>query len=795
MANWWDSAPVSGSDRNVGQWWNAAPLVQKKTFERDEDEQLYRNKLSENMQPARAIGIGDALYGGAKPTAEQIKEFTIGEVQQQRAREAEQKSFTASRTPLRRAAETADFILSAPVRALTKGKYGIGDVYGLLAPETGAEIGQQEANFVRANREWLEPAAAAGEASLGIPMLSSMGAVPGQMLRSVRGATTVPALNFLRRRSAQTAGPVATPAQTYGPAERIIDRAAFQAEGIPEFPPAFASKGTARIARTIEETPLVGGTVRVPKNEVEMAMVARQQAIAQRAGATGSAEDVGLIVQRGLRRFRGAGLEDLERQTVAGLGIAPNRPRVTSGGITIDRPGRLNTAAMSETELERATHSSNIELPGSTRTRVEEATPEQVQRIVNLPARDTSFVIKASALYKQADDAVARQMRINETVNPGRLGLANSRNVVLGVLKQEKMASVKGGVLEGRFGGLVERLSKPSSHMSLDDIRAARTEVGRALSNFGEFDARLDKTQLKQFYAALSDDYQGGLVALAARARQASKLPPTAKNYVSPAVADAADSALHRYRVADRYYRTGIDHMDRFMQVLGADTLEQASRRIGQYLRENTQNIRALESMASSLRPEEWRSVLGYVVEGLGRFTPGAREAERIFSFERFATDWNKISRNPRTVALFRRGLGDEVVTSLQNLGRIAERMKRYETTRNYSGSGYVALGGAGLASVFSPQTLPLVVLGMAGTGVVGKVLTSRAFASWVNSLNRAQVQVGSSVVATGAALRPHIRRLGQIAARSADPEVTAVLQGAALLLDQQMRENRQLAK
>src|SRR4030067_3519324 len=145
-------------------------------------------------------------------------------------------------------------------------------------------------------------------------------------------------------------------------------------------------------------------------------------------------------------------------------------------------------------------------------------------------------------------------------------------------------------------------------------------------------------------------------------------------------------------------------------------------------------------SVASSLRPEEWRSVLGHVIEGLGRLTPGAREAERIFSFERFATDWNKISQNPRTIALFRRGLGNEVVPALQNLGRIAERMKRYETTRNYSGSGYVALGGAGLASVFSPQTLPLVVLGMAGTGVAGKILTSRSFSGRVYHPNPARL-------------------------------------------------------
>src|SRR4030067_882085 len=254
MANWWDNAPVSDGDRNAGQWWAAAPLVQQKTFERNEDEQLYRDMLRENLGKNRPL-IDIGSEGLRQHTDEEIRNITIERVQSQREREAEEKAFRKSRTPLRRASETADFILSAPVRALTKGKYGIADVYGLFDPEAGA------------------------------------GARP----------------------------PVPPPAaaQAYGPAERIIDRAAFQAEGIPEFPPAFASKGTARFARTIEETPLVGGTVRVPKKEGEMAMAARQQAIAQQAGAAGSAEDVGLITQRGLGRFRGAQLQNLERQEVA----------------------------------------------------------------------------------------------------------------------------------------------------------------------------------------------------------------------------------------------------------------------------------------------------------------------------------------------------------------------------------------------------------------------------------------------------------------------------------------------
>lgn len=779
-----------------GPWSKYAPLAQQKTFQRDEDEQLYRDKLAEidaqrsqPMVPQYAVGPD-----GKEVDLNQIpaNELAMDAVRRQRAKEVEQAEFDESRTPLRRVHDTAAGVLSMPVRALTRGKHGFGDVVGAAIPSEGAALERAEQRFGRANRGWLEPVAKIGEATLGIPMLQSMGAVPGQMMRTAGGAMSQ-VQNRLLPNVAPRAIPQATPAQAYGPAQRIIDRQAFVDEGIPEFAPAFTSKGTARIARTIEEAPLVGGTVRTPKLATEQAMAARQAQIAQQAGAAASPEDVGRITQGGLSRFRGANLQDLERGRVQQLGLTPDRPpQAMRGNVTIDRPSQLDTSRLSAQELDRAA-SSRVNLPGSTRSTVEDLTPQEVQRIVNLPARDTSFATKASALYRQAEDAVPPLMRANETRNPNLLATRNSQNVVRGLLRREQAANISGGVLEGRFGQLVQRLDNPQRPMTLDALRAARTEVGRALSSFGQFDTRLDRTQLKQLYGAISDDYQAGLVALAARARRASRLNPNDPNYVQPSVANAADRALQRYRVADRYYRNGIERMDRFMKVLGADTLEQASKRISSYLKENTQNIRALESMASSLRPEEWRSVLGNVIEDLGKLTPGAREAERVFSFERFATDWSKISQNPRVMALMRRSLGPEVVRSLENMGRIAERMKFYETTKNYSGTAYAGFSGAGLATLYDPTLWPALIGGIVGTGITGKVLTSQSFARWVNSLNRAQVRVGSSVQATNQALRPHVQRLVQIAAREPDPQVAQALQALAVTIDEQLTgSNRQ---
>lgn len=763
----------------------AAPLVGPRTFRKDEDEDLYQQTLARLKDERSKPRVPRSGYQEGTPEEEAVKE-----VQRLRGAEAEQAAFDQSRTSGARVADTATFIVSAPVRALTRGEYGIGDVVGQVSQGAGEALTQGEQDFARANQWWLEPVAQAGEAAIAIPALQSMGGVPGQVLRQAAHAVN----RYTPTRMMTPSPPaVATPAQAYGPAERIIDRQAFVDEGIPEFAPAFGSKGLARSARTIEETPFVGGTVKVPKIGVEQAMAARQTQLARQAGPELSQEGVGDVVQHGLRRFRGSDLQDLERTRVQALGLTPDRPpQRNAGSVNINRPSQLNTAGMSAAELDAAA-ASRVDLPGSTRSRVENLSPTEVQRIISMPARETSFATKASALYRQAEDALPRLMRVNDTANPSLLATRNAQRVVGGMLRQEEAASISGGILEGRFGDLVQRLANPRSNFTLDALRAARTEVGRALSNFGDFDVRLDRTQLKQLYGAVSDDYQSGLVALAARARRLSRLQPGDQGYVPDAtaqVADAADRALHRYRVADRYFRQGIERMDRFMGALGANTLEQAAQRVGRYLRENTQDIRALESMGSALRPEEWRAVLGNVVEGLGRFTPGAREAERIFSFERYATDWNKISQNPRVLALFRRSLGNDVVRSLQNLGRVAERMKYYETTKNYSGSAYSAGAGAGLALLYDPTLWPALLGAGAGFGATGKVLTSRSFARWVNSVNRAQVRVGSSLAATRQALQPHIQRLRQFATKEPDPEVATAMAGLAYLIDQQLAAN-----
>ena len=325
------------------------------------DDELYRQQLAKAKEAFKGPQVPPPAGITLPSTPEQAAREGVAH---QRAEEAQQAAFDASRTPGNRFADTLAFVESLPVRAATRGEYGIGDIAEKIGerPEFAQTLRQREGQFAQANQGWLEKVAQAGELGVAIPGLQSMGAAPGGILAANRLAM---GNRMLRGAPANVVAPVATEAQAYGPAMRIADRDAFLAEGIPEFAPAFGSKGLARTARTIEEAPLVGGTVKVPKTAVEQGMGARQAQIAQDAGAAASPEDVGLIAQRGLSRFRTSDLEDLERSQVQDLGLTPDRPpQRVQGNVNLSRPSQLNTAAMTDQELNAAAQS-RVDLPGS----------------------------------------------------------------------------------------------------------------------------------------------------------------------------------------------------------------------------------------------------------------------------------------------------------------------------------------------------------------------------------------------------------------------------------------------
>jgi hypothetical protein len=510
----------------------------------------------------------------------------------------------------------------------------------------------------------------------------------------------------------------------------------------------------------------------------------------------GALEDeaaMGAQTQQALKRFRTADLEDLPEGDVATLGISPNRPVAAAAGkgnLRID-PDRLNTAVMSEAQLAKAAEE-RVELPGSARVTVDDLAPKEVSRIIKAPSSATSFATKASALYKKAWDMIPTRLRVDSSRNPDLLPTRFAGDVINGILRTESGAKIQGGVTAGKFGRLAPALKNLSTNFTFENLRYARTEIGRAVAEFGTYETSLSKGQLNALYGAVTRDMEAGLVAIAARARQASKLDPANPAHVSPAIADKADKALRAFRRADRYTRLSHERMNHFMSVLGADNMNAAARKVLSSMRESTQNVSMMRELFRSLRPEERNAIRGHIFENMGRGRPGSKEAEAIFNFNHWATDWAKYMGTAAEPSAARKflldGLEPEIARRLDNISRIVNRMKYYESTKNFSGTAYT--GGAGIA-LMSPSIMTTAAALFGSAAITGKLLTSRAYTSFLENFMRQQMRLGNTAKANAQITGQYARRLSALAGKQVDPELGRAMQAMSLAIMQEQKERQ----
>lgn len=575
---------------------------------------------------------------------------------------------------------------------------------------------------------------------------------PGLATNAPSRVASSEAIPLAVERGRQLGFPVAPKAAQTG--ERMADVGAFKDLGVEPFAPAFRSKGAARFARTIEEMPLIGGIVKGPKIETENALAQAQQRIAQTLGAAPTDEQAGRVLQGGLDRFRTAGVQKIEPSVLEGMeqvrpsssavgpmpnikARAPVQPGpMLSGGAAKEAAsaapvrqtlggGVASTVRGTQVPAARPLNETIIARRG-----VEDLSDTELQKLIRTPAADTSFATRQEALYESAFRKIPALMKSDGSRNPNLVATPNSAAVASTLQRLEESARVKGGALEGRFGQLVRDLQNKSSNFTLESLKAAKTEVGRALASFGNYDTRMDRTQLKQLYAALSRDFEVGLQTVANRAY--NRVGSNGKDAVSPNVAKAADAALYEMRRADRYTRVSMERMDRFTQLLNASSPEAAMRTLATRMKEGTIDRGLIRSVRDALRPEEREQILGYLVARMGQGRAGAKEAEAGWNIHAFATDWN---RNKQALHLLMEDAPSSVRKQLDALAQISERMKYYETTRNYSGTAYSSVPIISMMSgaVTGGWGGVMTFLGQVGGGAaLGKFLTNPRYLNWM---------------------------------------------------------------
>lgn len=709
--------------------------------------------------------FGDFLkpvFGGHNPIAE-TADLVWPEISE------EDQAFRDSRGLGERVLDTANFVGSLPVRMLTRGEYGAGDVVGSVVPGAGEVIGQREANFARANAPMLRTIAAAGEAAAAIPP----GA--GSAMTAGRQAETATQAAYSQR----------IPAAARAAAE---DAAAFDRQGVRPFGPAFSQGPMAATAKQLSEVPVVGAPVRNALEESITGLRDRVNAVADQIAPEADFAQAGSRLQSGLDRFRSAGVSELEPGAVAPHGpvnrAVPLQDRMSRGAADARREAdtiRAVDPSLAETQTTRGV---TVPPAGSrsqtmtARANAADFSDAEIASFIRAPAADTSFAARQEALYERAFRMIPDMRRVDGSANPNVISAVNTRAALREI--DANIANDIAGTGGEVRGALAERLRNPNAgNFSLAQLRAMRTEIGRALSSGNPLQQTLHRTHLNRLYSALSRDIETGLQTLADRAVVRTRVGNNSGNAVDAETARRAAGALRAFRVADRYTRLGMRNIERFIKVVGAESPEAAARTLVRSALDGDRgNVSRFRTVMTSLRPEERNTFSALVLRELGAPAGSARGlAEEIdFSVASFLTRWRNLSVEARRT-LF----PQEQAAAIDDLVRIAGRLANVEALANTSRSATNAIGlGSVLTGGLSYGTGGLEgLIGYAGSAYGLSVLMSRpSYARWAVRYAELRADALRSPRGAQARIRSHIGTLLNWAGR--DPHLATIAAGIA---------------
>lgn len=609
------------------------------------------------------------------------------------------------------------------------------------------------------------------------------GAVAGFSRIASQGLMTGPVVGPLKY-----AGAAPRASQALQRAQQVEqEAAAFDRLGVRQFGPAFNDGPTASVAKQLSETPLIGAPIRqnLAQSIDETGQAA--QRVADQIAPAATHELAGARLQQGLDRFAGAGISDVEPPQLSALNVPtervnrPLRDMMSAGAAERMQqadPIRQNIGAF-EAQTTRGVTVPSARTRQQTlasRTTAEDLSDAELHSIIRAPSRDTSFAARSEALFERSWRMLPAMMREDGSANPNMLAATNTRSA-LGQIDGQISSQIAGqGLITGQ---LAQRLRNPNaSNFTLSDLRAIRTEVGRALGNSNPLQQTLSRSQLNALYASVSRDIEIGLEDLANRAALGTRRSNNAPNYVTPEVARRAGGALRAFRTADRYFRQGMRGVERFHKIIGTDNPTQA---VGKLLAaakgRGKGNLTLLRTARNALRADEWADIQALLIRNMGEPVGSARgmAQDAGFSVQTFITNWQNME--PGAIQML---FGGEHARAVNDLVTVANRLANVEATTNFSRSGTNALNlGGAAAAVGSLATMDVVTpLMIGGSGLAASVLMSRpAYTRWLTGYLRLRAAQRQGL-AQGGQLTAHINRLAAMA--KANPQLIPVFSAVA---------------
>lgn len=620
-----------------------------------------------------------------------------------RATDAEREWLNA-RGPVERIKDAGAFALSVPVRTVTQGQYGAGDVAQAIGAEGAAtSLRQAEQDFVRANEEGLRTMGAVGEVAAGIPALNTMGAVSRGVNAGVR---TIRAENA------------------------VEDLAAFKRQDVRPFAPAFGSGPMQGTAKQISDTAVIGGPVR---GALEESLGGARNAAARVAEDVGgriarvgdemagapAAEKTGEVLQQGLTRFKDARPADIVETSVQGM--TPEQRAAI-----IKAPARFTSMKTKQAALyERAW---DFIPEAMRRGRAVEGDP----RVMENPS-NTRVVL---------DEIIGRNARMTVQTGKNAAGTSVAR-------------PVQGGLL----GAMMDAVMNQSWSANLQTLRDMRSDVRRLASGMGDTERNtLRLSDMERIQSGLSRDMVALLERNAAAYETAGNLE-AARNF---------RRSIRAFRQADEFTRGYAERLEQVERLFNANSPRQLyDAMIAAAQDKSRQSTRLLAIANRLLRPEEMAELRGTLVADLGKPVASARGAanELGFSVQSFTTRYNQMFRDNRAgLELLFPDKGHR--KALEDVARISARLAEVEAMANTSRSatnaanmsGVLAAGGAFAAGGME------VLLGSLASGAATSVLLSRPeLANWLVNYTRLRA---AGQGRANAELARHLATLGSLAVR-----------------------------
>lgn len=524
-------------------------------------------------------------------------------------------------------------------------------------------------------------------------------------------------------------------------AKAAADLDAFDAHNVRPYGPAFSGPMAGSTAKQVGEFAYIGDPVRNALTESTVGAKRAVEGVADLYGSAQKPEDAGRVIQgamrdelqdvqgrlgaatdamtdgraanpadlstslqQGLERYQGAGFTKLEPRTVEGLGIDPMAPVQQSPNRGVNQAARVEQAEDIRRDLGggMATTTRGIPVPMrrtnvetyATRRTVGDLSDAELQSVIRAPSVQTSFMTRVEALYERAWRLLPNQFRVDGSRNPQMIPAANLRTelgqIDQGILSQLSGQRVLGGDLARRL------LNVHAGNISISELRAIRTEIGRALGDTSILDkASLSRSQLKQLYGAASRDMENGIIDLANRAYLHTR-DGNNTSHITADMARRADGALRALKLADRYMRAGMERMERFQKVLRADTTEAAANAIISSAQGRGRgNMNMLRTALAVLRPDERNDIAALVLDRMGmpRATARGITADAGFDPSEFVKNLNALDPTAREL-LFR---GQH----MSEISAVIEQAHRWDRVR-------------GLLNIQSPEDIYKAVLAAA---------------------------------------------------------------------------------